>query len=139
MKTIEEVRAFFEKDRFATENGAVIEAVDDGYARCVMELQDYHRNALGAVMGGAIFTLADFTFAVASNWNKEPHVSLTSQITYLGKAKGNQLIAEAKLIREGRTTCYYLVEIADELGTRVAHMTASGFAVQGAGKSSMKC
>jgi len=131
MKTIEEVRDFFKNDRFATENGAVIEAVSDGYARCVMELDDHHRNALGAVMGGAIFTLADFTFAVASNWNKEPHVSLTSQITYLGRAKGNRLIAEAKRIKEGRTTCYYLIEITDELGTQVAHVTASGFAVQG--------
>ncbi len=131
MKTIEEVRDFFKNDRFATENGAVIEAVSDGYARCVMELCDYHRNALGAVMGGAIFTLADFTFAVASNWNKEPHVSLTSQITYLGRAKGNKLIAEAKRIKEGRTTCYYLIEITDELGTQVAHVTANGFAVKG--------
>lgn len=131
MKTIEEVRDYFKNDRFATKNGAVIEAVSDGYARCVMELCDYHRNALGAVMGGAIFTLADFTFAVASNWNKEPHVSLTSQITYLSRAKGNKLIAEAKRIKEGRTTCYYLIEITDELGTQVAHVTASGFAVQG--------
>lgn len=127
MKTLEEVRAFFAKDNFATKSGAVIEAVEDGYARCEMELCDNHQNALGAVMGGAIFTLADFTFAVASNWNSEPHVSLTSQITYLGKAKGSRLIAEAKRIKEGRTTCYYVIEIADELGTQVAHVTTTGF------------
>ena len=129
MKTLEEVKKFFENDRYAMENGAVIEEVDDGYAKCVMELKEHHKNAMGAVMGGAIFTLADFTFAVASNWNKGPHVSLTSQITYLGKAKGNKLIAEAKLVREGRTTCYYLVEVTDELGNQVAHVTSSGFAV----------
>lgn len=129
MKTLEEVKKFFENDRYAMENGAVIEEVDDGYAKCVMELKEHHENAMGAVMGGAIFTLADFTFAVASNWNKGPHVSLTSQITYLGKAKGNKLIAEAKLVREGRTTCYYLVEVTDELGNQVAHVTSSGFAV----------
>lgn len=129
MKTLEEVRKFFEKDRYAMENGAVIEAVEDGYAKCTMKLESHHRNAMGAVMGGAIFTLADFTFAVASNWNKGPHVSLTSQITYLGKAKGNTLVAEAKLVREGRTTCYYLVEVVDDLGNQVAHVTSSGFAL----------
>lgn len=80
-------------------------------------------------MGGAIFTLADFTFAVASNWNKGLYVSLTAQITYLGKTKGNKLIAEAKVMKEGRTTCYYLVEINDDLGNQVAHVTMSGFAV----------
>lgn len=129
MKTLEEVRDFFENDRYAMENGAFIEEIDDGYAKCVMEIKEHHKNAMGAVMGGAIFTLADFTFAVASNWNKGPHVSLTSQITYLGKAKGNKLIAEAKLVREGRTTCYYLVEVKDDLGNQVAHVTSSGFAV----------
>lgn len=129
MKTLEEVREFFKKDQYAMESGAVIEEVQDGYARCVMELTEHHKNAMGAVMGGAIFTLADFTFAVASNWNKEPHVSLTAQITYLGKTKGNKLIAEAKMMKEGRTTCYYLVEINDDLGNQVAHVTMSGFAV----------
>ncbi|MDD6070118.1 MAG: PaaI family thioesterase [Clostridiales bacterium] len=129
MKTLEEVREFFKKDQYAMESGVVIEEVQDGYARCVMELNEHHKNAMGAVMGGAIFTLADFTFAVASNWNKGPYVSLTAQITYLGKTKGNKLIAEAKLMKEGRTTCYYLVEINDDLGNQVAHVTMSGFAV----------
>lgn len=86
-ETLDEVRERFSQDRFATVNGAVIEAVDEGYAKCSMKLNDTHRNALGAVMGGAIFTLADFAFAVASNWNKDPRVSLTASISFLGRAK----------------------------------------------------
>ena len=62
---LEEVRERFSQDRFATVNGAVIEAVGEGYAKCSIILNETHRNALGAVMGGAIFTLADFAFAVA--------------------------------------------------------------------------
>lgn len=129
MNTIEEVRAFFENDRFAIENGAYIEEIADGYAKCTMKLEKRHKNAMGAVMGGAIFTLADFTFAVASNWQGKPHVSLTSQITYLGKAKGEMLIAQAKCVKDGRSTCYYLVEVTDELGNLVANVTSNGFAV----------
>ena len=124
------VRQFFEKDHFATENGAVIEQVEDGLARCSMKLTEHHKNAVGAVMGGAIFTLADFTFAVASNWQGTVHVSRTSQITFLGTAKGGQLIATARRIKEGRQTCYYVVEIADELGNQVAHMAIDGFTMQ---------
>ena len=124
---LEKVRKRFENDRFATDNGAVIEAVGEGYARCVMSLDEHHYNAVGSVMGGAIFTLADFAFAVASNWNKKPCVSLTAQITYLGRAKGKKLIAEAEKVKEGRTTCYYLIEVADELGNKVAHVTSNGF------------
>ena len=126
-EVLEKVRKRFENDRFATDNGAVIEAVGEGYARCVMSLDEHHYNAVGSVMGGAIFTLADFAFAVASDWNKKPCVSLTAQITYLGRAKGKKLIAEAEKVKEGRTTCYYLIEVADELGNKVAHVTSNGF------------
>lgn len=128
-ETLKQVQERFKKDRYATDNGAVIEAVDEGYARCVMELDGHHYNAVGGVMGGAIFTIADFAFAVASNWNKKPCVSLSAQINYLGKAKGRRLIAEARKVKEGRTTCYYLIEVKDDLGNQVAHVTSSGFIV----------
>lgn len=127
--TLEEVRERFSHDRFATVNGAVIDEIGEGFAKCSMALNDTHRNALGAVMGGAIFTLADFAFAVASNWNKNPQVSLTASISFLGKAKGDRLVAEARKIREGRKTCYYEVTVSDELGSQVAHMTSNGFVV----------
>jgi acyl-CoA thioesterase len=38
-----------------------------GRAQAKMTLQPHHCNALGTVHGGAIFTLADFAFAAASN------------------------------------------------------------------------
>ncbi len=117
--TLDEIRERFSQDRFATVNGAVIDAVDEGYAQCSMQLTEIHRNALGAVMGGAIFTLADFAFAVASNWN--------ASINFLGRAKGDKLIARAQKIKEGRTTCYYEVKVSDESGNQVAHMTSGGF------------
>ncbi|MBD5470513.1 MAG: PaaI family thioesterase [Lachnospiraceae bacterium] len=126
---LDEIRERFSHDRFATVNGAYIEEVAEGYAKCTMQITEDHKNALGAVMGGAIFTLADFTFAVAANWLENSVVSLNASITFLGKAKGKILIAEAKKIRLGRTTCYYIVEITDELGSQVAHMTSNGFAV----------
>ncbi len=127
MELIDQVRERFKNDRFATGNGVVIEEISDGYAKCSLDLQRDHMNAMGAVMGGAIFTLADFAFAVASNWQGTPHVSRTSQITYLGVAKGRQLVAEAKRVKEGYATCFYLVDVKDELGNQVAQVTSDGF------------
>lgn len=124
---LNQVRQRFANDRFATENGAAIQELAEGYAKCSLDIQPRHLNAAGTVMGGAIFTLADFAFAVASNWNKPLHVSTTAQITYLGVAKGARLIAEAKKVKEGRSTCYYVVEVTDDLGNLVAHVTSSGF------------
>lgn len=128
---LQQIREYFGEDRFATEAaGAVIEEAEDGYARCSMPLTKIHRNARGAVMGGAIFTLADFAFAVASNCAGTGVVTLTSQISYLGTAKGERLIAEARRVKQGRSTGYYTVSVRDELGSPVAEVTETGFVVQ---------
>ena len=120
MKPSEEIVRFFEKDRFAAETGAVIDEIDDRYARCSLTLEAKHKNALGAVMGGVYFTLA-------SNWQGDTMVSLNSQIAYLGAAKGNMLIAEAVCLKDGRTTAYYEIRIKDELGNTAAVVSTTGY------------
>lgn len=131
MHTIEEVRTVFAQDRFATENGAVIEAVGDHAATCSLEIGRRHRNAMGAVMGGVYFTLADFAFAVAANWQEPGVVSLDSSIAYLGSAKGDRLTAEAVCIKNGRTTSYYRVDVRDELGNLAATVHTTGYRTGG--------
>ncbi len=91
-----------------------------------MDLTDRHKNALGNVMGGALFTIADFAFAVASNFGKKPTVSTTSQITWLRPAKGDTIYARAELVKAGRTSVYYEVSVTDAAGSLVARVTASG-------------
>ena len=126
-KTPEEVRAFFAEDKFATNNGAVIEAFDDGYARCSIELNENHYNAVGGVQGGVHYMLADFTFAVATNWKECRTVSLHCDIAYLGTVKGTKLIAEAQAVKEGRSTCHYRVDVKDDLDNLVAVVNITGF------------
>ena len=127
MKPSEETVRLFENDRFATENGAVIEEVDDHYARCTLRVEERHRNAMGAVMGGVYFTLADFAFAVAANWQEIGTVSLTSDIAYLGTAQGDRLTAEAVCVKNGRTTSYYRIEVKDEFGKLAAIVNTTGY------------
>ena len=127
MKPEKETVDLFSKDRFATENGAVIEEVDDHYAKCSLRLDSRHRNAMGAVMGGVYFTLADFAFAVAANWQEVGTVSLNSSIAYLGAAKGDSLTAEAVCVKNGRTTSYYRIEVKDELGNLAAAVDTVGY------------
>ena len=68
MPTLEELRNRFQRDRFAMEVlGAEIEEAGPGRARCGLALRPCHMNANGTPMGGVIFTLADFAFAVAAN------------------------------------------------------------------------
>ena len=127
LPTIEQVRQLFAKDRFASENGAFIDQIGDHCAACSLQLSARHKNAMGAVMGGVSFTLADFAFAVASNWQNPGTVSLSANITYLGTAKGEKLIARAVCIKDGRTTSYYQTDVYDELGNRVACVVTTGY------------
>ena len=56
MKSLEEIMEFFSHDRYATESGAVIDEVGDKYAKCSIELNEMHRNAVGGVMGAVYYT-----------------------------------------------------------------------------------
>ena len=126
MTKLEEARAFFAGDRFATENGAVIDEIGEHYAICSMELTPHHLNAAGRVMGGAVFMLADFAFAVASNFGHPADVTTTSQITFLRPSQGKMLYAKSQELRRGRTAVYYETSVTDDTCALIARVTASG-------------
>ncbi len=127
MKSIEEIREFFSSDRYATDSGAVIEEVGEKYAKCSIELNPMHRNAVGGVMGAVYYTLADFAFAVATNAEVPGTVSLDANITFLRSCRGKKLICEAHCIRDGKTTCYYEMPITDENGTLLTMVHITGY------------
>lgn len=127
-----QLREKFIHDLFVADGlGAVIEEASYGYARCSMEIQPRHCNALGIPMGGAVFTLADFAFAVAANQRGRDVVTQASQITFLKAAQGKHLVAEARQVKDGKRVCFYEVKVTDDLGTEVAFVTVNGYVVNG--------
>ena len=125
---LEEAKAYFGKDAFATaQTGIEILEAAPGYAKCALPIEDRHKNALGQVMGGVFFVLADYAFAIASNFKQPPTVTQTAQITYLSPVKGERLFAETEKIRHGKSTCFYKILITDDLGNEVAYDTTTGF------------
>ena len=66
-----------------------------GHAVCEMELADVHRNAMGNVMGGAIFTLADFALAICCNIGEETHRVGGLEHQLLPRDEGTKLTATA--------------------------------------------
>ena len=124
---IDEARAYFEGDRFAGENGMTLDEIGDGTATCSMTLTRRHQNANGGVMGGAIFTLADFAFAAAVNNVHRPTVAQQVSINYFSQPKGTRLIARARQRKDGRTTCVYIVDVTDDTGRDVAQFIGAGY------------
>ncbi len=133
MPVLAEIQKMFADDKFATEAAAaVITEAGVRHAKCEMELNPVHLNARGAVMGGALFTLADFTAAVAAEGYKAEldSVSLDANITYFAPAKGNKIIAEATCIKPGNTVSYYEVQLTDNVGTNVAKFSCNMFTIR---------
>lgn len=125
--TLEEAKEYFALDRFATEaTGIEIEAVGDNYARCSFKIEARHLAAHNHVMGGAIFTLADFTFAVATNDGERLTVTTNSNISYLAAAQGERLIAECRCVKDGKKLCHFQTIVSDETGRHIALVTATG-------------
>ena len=126
-ETLERVQEIFRGDRFATEMGTVIDDIGDHYAKVSLVINEHHKNAMGGVMGGVYFTLADFAFAVASNWQQPGVVGLNCDASFIGVPKTERIVAEARLVKDGRTICCYNVEIKDEKDNPIAVVQCVGF------------
>jgi len=57
-------------------------------------------------------------------------VSLHSDISFLGSAKGKKLIAKASCVKDGKTTACYRVDVTDELGNLAVTVTTTGYHVK---------
>ncbi|MBP2046955.1 PaaI family thioesterase [Methanobacterium aggregans] len=116
----EDLKRFFKRDRFAEFLGIELLEAGEGYARSRMEIGNDHFNGIGTVHGGAIFTLADFTFAVASNSHGKVSVAINADVSFMNAARGGALTAEAREISRNHKLGSYTVEIRDDTGELVA-------------------
>ncbi len=79
-----------------------------------MRIQKYHLNSVNVVQGGAIFTLADFAFAAASNSYGTVALGISVNIFYVKSATKGTLIAEAKEISVTPKLATYHVTVMNQ-------------------------
>ncbi|MDR1834165.1 MAG: PaaI family thioesterase [Propionibacteriaceae bacterium] len=133
---LQAIREHFAADGFLTQAGVVIEDVGLDWCRCSMRAGPAHTNAAGAVQGGAIFTLADSAFGVASNSRHLAEgdgrltVAQSSAISYLAAGQpGSTLYAQARRIGGGKRTAVFQIDVTDEAGKLIATMTGNGITI----------
>jgi acyl-CoA thioesterase len=112
--------AFFAKDAYAAEAGIELITVSMGAAKVKMEIRDRHKNSHGTVHGGAIFTLADTAFALASNSHGIPAAAINAHISYVKSASSGSLFAEAEEFSLNPKIATYIVHVTDQNGDRIA-------------------
>jgi acyl-CoA thioesterase len=108
------IAAFFERDRFARENGMRVVEARLGFARTEMTVEPRHLNSVGILQGGALFTLADLAFAVASNSHGVVAVACQADLTWFKAVQSGKLTATAEEISRTRRLSTCLVRITDE-------------------------
>lgn len=117
---MKDTRMLLEGDRFAAGAGITLLEVGPGVAVARMEIGERHLNGIGIVQGGAVFTLADYAFAAASNSHGPVAVAIDVSISFLKAVSQGTLTARAheESLTPGVSTC--LVRVTDQAGELVA-------------------
>jgi acyl-CoA thioesterase len=110
----ETAREFFANDRYAALTGVEIVEVGKGYCKTSLKLEDKHLNAANVVQGGAIFTLADLAFAIASNSHGQLALAINVNISYLNSVSSGTLYATATEVNEPNRLGAYDVLVTDD-------------------------
>jgi acyl-CoA thioesterase len=117
---MEDVKRCFKNDRFAAHSDIELLSVSPGHATAKMTLHSRHLNGVNTVHGGAIFTLADFAFALAANSHGTVAVAINANVTFMKAARTGALWAEAREVSKNFKIGSYVVEVKDDQGDLVA-------------------
>ncbi|CAA6605389.1 Thioesterase superfamily protein [Rhodospirillaceae bacterium LM-1] len=115
-----------ERDQMARLLGVELVEVDLG--RCVVKMTfaGTHLNGYGGGHGGAIFSLADVAFAIASNSRGHMAVGIDAHIAYfVGVKEGDVLYARASEINRSRRLGTYRIDIERADGVLAAAFTGT--------------
>ena len=115
-----DLKRFFLNDQFAAHSNIELLTAGPGHSTARMKLGPHHLNGMNTVHGGAIFTLADFAFAVACNSHGTLSVALDVSIVFIKAATTGTLLAEAREVSKNFKVGLYNVDIKDDQGDLVA-------------------
>ncbi len=115
------VGQMMKNDLFSQWLGIEIIEIKEGFSKLKMKIRDEMMNGLGVVHGGVAFSLADTCFAFACNNRNNLSVALDTSINFIKPVHvGDELIAEAKEIHNGKSTGLYHITITNQNNHTVA-------------------
>jgi acyl-CoA thioesterase len=107
-------------DQFSQWLGIEIVEVSEGYCKAKMKLREEMINGLGVVHGGIAFSLADSAFAFACNNRNNLSLALDTSMNFTKPLlPGDELVAEAKELHNGKSTGVYLVTLYNQNNMQV--------------------
>ncbi|MDY6821052.1 MAG: hotdog fold thioesterase [Deferribacterota bacterium] len=111
MKEKDKIRSLFDIEIVKAEKGNVITK---------MLVKENMLNAANVCHGGAIFSLADFTFALISNLYGNVALAINANINFVNPAYlGDELVATAEEISRSNKIGLYKITIKKEKGNKL--------------------
>lgn len=118
---MQELKDFFSThDLFARYVGIELCDLKPGFAKARMAIAPDHFNGAKTVHGGAIFTLADFAFAAASNSHGALAMGINTSVSFVKAVTGGTLYAEAKEEALNPKLATYTVHVKNDADEVVA-------------------
>ncbi len=126
MERIERITSNLEADPYAALLGITLVTVDDDAVTVSMPVTSAHENFQGATHGGAVFSVADCAFGLASNAYAEPAVAIDTHLAITASSTaGDTLTATAVEVHRGGTLATYRVEVTRGDGRICGHFTGT--------------
>ncbi|MDJ0961529.1 MAG: hotdog fold thioesterase [Acidimicrobiia bacterium] len=128
MTEAERVEALFNADRYAASQGIRLVDPSPGSITVAMPLTGDHMNFYDVTHGGALFSLADCAFSLASNAHGDRAVAIDTHLALTaGTVEGDELTAVAEEVTRGRTLATYRITITRTDGRTVGLFTGTVF------------
>ena len=125
---VEFAREYQKKIPFVSHLKILTEALGEGSARLSMPIEPHLTNSLGTAHGGVIVSLLDVALCTAARTLHPESIGVITidlATSFIDAAKGKKLIAEARVLRDGRSMSFVEAEAKNEDGSLVAKAIAT--------------
>jgi uncharacterized protein (TIGR00369 family) len=130
------IREWVEESPYARYLGVKLESVDESSARLLLPYKDENSNPGKALHGGCAASLGAIggqTVARAAlGAESGPWHTAQMQVSYLAAAIGEDVVAEAKLLRRGKELCFVAIDVQTAAGKPIAAINTTVRGRQGA-------
>lgn len=120
---LEFTRDYQQRIPFIAHLGLVTEALGEGSACLSMALPRHFTNSLGTAHGGVIMSLLDVALCTAARTLHPDSlgvVTIDMSTSFIGGGKGDKLLAEARVLKDGRSMTFVEGEARNADGSLVA-------------------
>ena len=126
---MDEIRTWIESSPYSRFLGVELESIDETSARLRLPYRDENSNPGKALHGGCAASLGAIggqaLARAALGPESGPWHTFGMQVNYLSAAIGEEVVADARLLRRGKELCFADVTVENLDGKRIAHITTA--------------